>query len=158
MQKNVLILAIAFVGLLTLADTFVAQVPVRPVAGAGGDNSLFDYLASRRDLSVCRSYRPDQSVTSAAACHYKDQLKRTGGGDLNGQANQEGLYVWYDYARDTDPERQDAARVTIPAFMGAETGGAGTLETSVSASSSAACNQTLDMNATSVDGKGVDGY
>lgn len=120
--------------LLGAAVVSADQVRLRRAPAAAieaSSNSFYEYLIGRAELSECRSWRPIPAETNIDDCDYKDQLLRIGGGfngDLSAASYQHGLYVSYDFAGDDDPEKQDATRITIPNWMGADNDLQGVLE------------------------------
>ena len=85
-----------------------------PTTAATDGNAYFDALVARGDHWKSFSLRPraGQPVGSPYYEHQLDHPKD--GGYAN--ANSGDLWVTYDPAHDADPNRQDAAKVVIPAF------------------------------------------
>lgn len=142
-----------------LGTALVAVDAQRSGVGGGrgeADNRFYEHLIARGDKSVCRSWRPPGSGhPTKADCDFDHQLTRIGGahdGDLDARADQEGLYVSYDYARDTDPEKQDATRLDMPMWVGKDNDSMGALEVALTDSSATNCTQTVDMKSSYTNG------
>ncbi len=85
------------------------------LTAAADPHAYFDALVSRPDFWKGYSLRP-RAGQPATSVHYENQLKiRAEGGYLT--TNASGTYVTYNPSADPDPNRQDAAKVVIPAFV-----------------------------------------
>jgi hypothetical protein len=82
-----------------------------------GAHTYFEWLVARSDFWKGYSFRP-QPGAAIDSVHYENQLL---GDDVGGYADHDdpaaGFWITYDPATDDDPQRQDAAKVRIPAFQ-----------------------------------------
>ena len=88
---------------------------------ASGPHDYFDDLIARADCFKALSLRPQAGYAHTGSCeqtaHYTSQLQRpraNGYAVSNDPARR--LQVTYDFDNDADPQRQDAAKVTLPAW------------------------------------------
>lgn len=91
----------------------VSPVWIDPPPIGGTDHSYFDSLIQRSDLFKAYSLRPSVG-SNISSPYYNNQLE---GPALGGYAVSNGTkWVTYNPTHDTDPRRQDAAKVTIPTW------------------------------------------
>jgi hypothetical protein len=105
--------------LLSCLTIFAASIltvlpPKAAKVQAVGPNDYFDALISRPDFWKGYSLRPQAGAGSTSPFYEKQLLQRNQGGFAD--CNSCPLYITYNPAQDTDPNRQDAAKVVIPPF------------------------------------------
>ncbi len=104
--------------LLFITLTFISSAfPDTPKAQAVGPNDYFTSLVSRSDCYKAYSFRPDASQpTQAGNCstpNYSKQLLSSSSGGYASCASCVPDHLTYNFAGDTDPNKQDAAKIRI---------------------------------------------
>jgi hypothetical protein len=132
------------------SDTQAHTILVSAIAT--GQHAYFEALRLRPDWWKGYSLRPQAGVTSATNPYYEKQLNAANNGGLHAKdcvpATADARAI-YDYANDTDPHRQDAAKVNIPSFQQVGTCEGHTLTAPLSASAAGAADVVFLTDTTS---------